>query len=193
VVYKGIQRDTGNTVAIKRIPFTDITPEGGLPCNVIREISLLRELDHPNVVKLLDIMQARPGALYLVLEYVSYDLKSYVDMQQISKELCKRIGLKKGLVQSFMKQILEGVGFCHTYRVLHRDLKPHNLLISRDGTKLKLADFGLARLTRLPSGPYTHEVVTLWYRYVADINNNLNFLYIFHKFLQNLRAIVTPS
>mmetsp|Transcript_2496 Transcript_2496/g.3518 ORF Transcript_2496/g.3518 Transcript_2496/m.3518 type:complete len:535 (+) Transcript_2496:40-1644(+) len=164
IVYKGIQCKTRRTVAIKRIPFGDSSPEGGVPCNVIREISLLRELDHPNVVRLLDVIQARPGGLYLIFEYVRHDLKTFMDAQQTSTDISLRVGLSKETVRSFMRQILAGVGFCHTYRVLHRDLKPHNLLISRDGRQLKLADFGLARLSGLPNGPYTHEVVTLWYR-----------------------------
>lgn len=165
IVYRGIQRSTGVTVAIKRIPFADAAPEGGVPCNVIREISLLRELDHPNVVRLLDVNQARPGELYLVFEFVAHDLKTFLDMnQKKNPDTTRRHGLPPSTVRSFMRQILEGVGFCHTYRILHRDLKPHNLLISENGRQVKLADFGLARLSGLPSGPYTSEVVTLWYR-----------------------------
>lgn len=127
IVYKGIRQRTNETVAIKRIPFADSTPEGGVPCNVIREISLLRELDHPNVVKLLDIIQAHPGGLYLVFEFVAFDLKTFMDQQQTSDDISERVGLPVPTVRSFMQQILKGVGFCHTYRVLHRDLKPHNV------------------------------------------------------------------
>ena len=114
-------------MAIKRIPFADSTPEGGVPCNVIREISLLRELDHPNVVKLLDIIQAHPGGLYLVFEFVAHDLKTFMDQYQTSDDISERVGLPVPMVRSFLRQILAGVGFCHTYRVLHRDLKPHNV------------------------------------------------------------------
>ena len=164
IVYKGKKEDTQETVAIKRIPFADSTPEGGVPCNVIREISLLRELDHPNVVKLLDIIQAHPGGLYLVFEFVKHDLKTYMDQCQTSDDISDRVGLPLATVKSFLHQILSGVGCCHTYRILHRDLKPHNLLITSDGKQVKLADFGLARLSAIPNGPYTSEVVTLWYR-----------------------------
>lgn len=164
IVYKGRKEDTNEIVAIKRIPFADTTPEGGVPCNVIREISLLRELDHPNVVKLLDIIQANAGGLYLVFEFVTHDLKTFMDQHQRSEDISERIGLPIGTVRSFLRQIIAGVGCCHTYRILHRDLKPHNLLISGDGKQVKLADFGLARLSAIPNGPYTFEVVTLWYR-----------------------------
>lgn len=67
------------------------------------------------------------------------------------------------LPQSYLKQILEGILFCHQRRVLHRDLKPQNLLIDQRGN-IKVADFGLARAFGIPMRVYTHEVVTLWYR-----------------------------
>lgn len=140
IVYRGVQRSTGVTVAIKRIPFADAAPEGGVPCNVIREISLLRELDHPNVVRLLDVNQAMPGELYLVFEYVAHDLKTFLDKSQNSTDSSGgRQGLAPHLVRSFMRQILEGVGYCHTYRILHRDLKPHNVSCAQ--IKLKAASF----------------------------------------------------
>ncbi len=126
-VYRGTQRSTNRTVAIKRIPYADSTPEGGVPCNVIREISLLRELTHDNVVLLLDVIQATPGGLYLVFEFVAHDLKTFMDQRQRSDDIRERIGLPKPTVRSFMRQILNGVGYCHTHRVLHRDLKPHNV------------------------------------------------------------------
>jgi cyclin-dependent kinase len=66
-------------------------------------------------------------------------------------------------VKSFLKQLLKGIAHWHKNRVLHRDLKPQNLLINREGV-LKLADFGLARAFGIPVKNYTHEVVTLWYR-----------------------------
>ena len=62
-----------------------------------------------------------------------------------------------------MYQLLDGIAYCHKHRVLHRDLKPQNLLIDNQG-RIKLADFGLARAFGLPVRMYTHEVVTLWYR-----------------------------
>ena len=93
--------------------------------------------------------------LTLVFEYLDQDLKKYLDV-------CDG-GLERSIMKSFLYQLLRGVAYCHHHRVLHRDLKPQNLLINREG-ELKLADFGLARAFGIPVRSYTHEVVTLWYR-----------------------------
>ena len=93
--------------------------------------------------------------LTLVFEYLDQDLKKYLDV-------CDG-GIDLTIVKSFLFQLLTGVAYCHHHRVLHRDLKPQNLLINREG-ELKLADFGLARAFGIPVRSYTHEVVTLWYR-----------------------------
>jgi len=92
--------------------------------------------------------------LYLVFEFLEQDLKRYLDSVP---------DVSAALVKSYTYQLLRGIEFCHAHRVLHRDLKPQNLLIDRDGY-LKLADFGLARAIGIPVRTYTHEVVTLWYR-----------------------------
>jgi serine/threonine protein kinase len=71
--------------------------------------------------------------------------------------------LNSELIKSYMFQMLCALCFCHSRRVVHRDLKPQNLLIDADGN-IKLADFGLARAMSIPVRAYTHEVITMWYR-----------------------------
>jgi len=153
IVYKAKDRKNGDLVALKKIRLD--TEAEGVPSTAIREIALLKELDHPNVVKLLDVVHCDKN-LFLVFEYLNQDLKKLLDSTTST-------GLSRAVVKSYMFQLLQGISHCHAHRVLHRDLKPQNLLIDSRGN-IKLADFGLARSISLPIRTYTHEVVTLWYR-----------------------------
>uniref|UniRef100_A0A8C7WI34 cyclin-dependent kinase n=1 Tax=Oncorhynchus mykiss TaxID=8022 RepID=A0A8C7WI34_ONCMY len=150
-VFKGRSKLTDNLVALKEIR---LEHEEGAPCTAIREVSLLKDLKHANIVTLHDIIHT-DKSLTLVFEYLDKDLKQYMDD-------CGNI-LSMQNVKIFLFQILRGLAYCHKRKVLHRDLKPQNLLINDRG-ELKLADFGLARAKSVPTKTYSNEVVTLWYR-----------------------------
>uniref|UniRef100_A0A672HUP5 Cyclin-dependent kinase 15 n=1 Tax=Salarias fasciatus TaxID=181472 RepID=A0A672HUP5_SALFA len=150
-VYKGISRINGQLVALKVIR---MKTEEGVPFTAIREASLLKRLKHANIVLLHDIVHTRE-TLTLVFEYVQTDLAQYLAQHPG--------GLRSHNVRLFMFQLLRGLCYIHSRRILHRDLKPQNLLISYLG-ELKLADFGLARSKSIPSQSFSSEVVTLWYR-----------------------------
>ncbi|KAL0968736.1 hypothetical protein UPYG_G00271040 [Umbra pygmaea] len=150
-VYKGRSKLTDNLVALKEIR---LEHEEGAPCTAIREVSLLKDLKHANIVTLHDIIHT-DKSLTLVFEYLDKDLKQYMDD-------CGNI-LSMQNVKIFLFQILRGLAYCHRRKILHRDLKPQNLLINDRG-ELKLADFGLARAKSVPTKTYSNEVVTLWYR-----------------------------
>ncbi|KAJ1722094.1 Cyclin-dependent kinase catalytic subunit [Coemansia erecta] len=153
VVYKARDLKTNNIVAMKKIRLEG--DDEGVPSTAIREISLLKELQHENIVRLLDIVY-NDAKLYLVFEFLDLDLKKYMDSVGSG-------GLSPAQVKSYMHQLVKGIAFCHSHRTLHRDLKPQNLLIDQKGM-LKIADFGLGRAFGVPLRVYTHEVVTLWYR-----------------------------
>lgn len=128
---------------------------------------MLKELKHPNIVQLIDILQSEKK-LTLVFEYLESDLKKFLDTNVATNS--KQTGqdyyygeAEGEVIKSFLYQLLKGVAYIHSKLVLHRDLKPQNLLISRQG-QLKIADFGLARPFGAPVRGYSHEVVTLWYR-----------------------------
>ncbi|KAG9332464.1 hypothetical protein JZ751_014562, partial [Albula glossodonta] len=150
-VFKGRSKLTDNLVALKEIR---LEHEEGAPCTAIREVSLLKDLKHANIVTLHDIIHT-DKCLTLVFEYLERDLKQYMDD-------CGSI-MSVHNVKIFLFQLLRGLSYCHRRKVLHRDLKPQNLLINDKG-ELKLADFGLARAKSVPTKTYSNEVVTLWYR-----------------------------
>ncbi|XP_058043393.1 cyclin-dependent kinase 15 isoform X3 [Ahaetulla prasina] len=151
VVCKGISRIYNQLVALKVI---SLNTEEGIPFTAIREVSLLKSLKHANIVLFHDIFQTKES-LTLVFEYMHTDLAQYMSQHPG--------GLHPHNVMLFMFQLLRGLAHIHKCRILHRDLKPQNLLLNCYG-ELKLADFGLARAKSLPNQTYSAEVVTLAYR-----------------------------
>uniref|UniRef100_A0A5B7B7D8 Protein kinase domain-containing protein n=1 Tax=Davidia involucrata TaxID=16924 RepID=A0A5B7B7D8_DAVIN len=154
-VYKAKDAISGKIVALKKVRFDNLEPESVK--FMAREILILRQLDHPNVVKLEGLVTSRMScSLYLVFEYMVHDLAG----------LAASPGIKftEPQVKCYMHQLLSGLEHCHNRHVLHRDIKGSNLLIDNGGV-LKIADFGLASFfDPNHKQPMTSRVVTLWYR-----------------------------
>ena len=122
VVYKAKDRVTGEIIALKKIRLE--AEDEGIPSTAIREISLLKELQHPNIVRLYDVVHTE-RKLTLVFEFLDQDLKKYLDV-------CDS-GLDLPILKSFLYQLLTGVAYCHHHRVLHRDLKVRTVRCHREG------------------------------------------------------------
>uniref|UniRef100_A0A8C6K3Z4 Cyclin-dependent kinase 12 n=1 Tax=Nothobranchius furzeri TaxID=105023 RepID=A0A8C6K3Z4_NOTFU len=162
-VYKAKDKDTGELVALKKVRLDN--EKEGFPITAIREIKILRQLKHRSVVNMKEIVTDKQdaldfkkdkGAFYLVFEYMDHDLMGLLEsgLVQFSHEH----------IRSFMRQLMEGLDYCHKNNFLHRDIKCSNILLNNRG-QIKLADFGLARLYNSDeSRPYTNKVITLWYR-----------------------------
>ena len=120
IVYKAQNKETGEIVALKRIRLDN--EEEGVPCTAIREISLLKELRHPNIERLYDVLHTE-RKLTLVFEFFDTDLKKYLDHYSGD--------IDQSLIKHLLYQLLKGIAYCHEHRILHRDLKPQNLLINK--------------------------------------------------------------
>uniref|UniRef100_A0A803PXH0 Protein kinase domain-containing protein n=1 Tax=Cannabis sativa TaxID=3483 RepID=A0A803PXH0_CANSA len=161
-VYKARDKVTGKIVALKKTRLHE--DEEGVPPTTLREVSILRMLSRdPHIVRLMDVKQGfnKEGktVLYLVFEYMDTDLKKFI---RSFRQTTDKVPLD--IVKTLMFQLCKGVAFCHGHGILHRDLKPHNLLMDRKTMMLKIADLGLARAFTVPLKKYTHEILTLWYR-----------------------------
>jgi cyclin-dependent kinase 12/13 len=162
-VFKAREKSTGELCALKKVRLEN--EKEGFPITAVREIQILRQLAHPNIVNLKEIiMDARTigeikndTAFYLVFEYCDHDLFGLLDSGLIELDMEH--------IRAFVYQLMSGLAFCHQRKFLHRDIKCSNILLNNNG-KIKLADFGLARFYNAEDKdrPYTNKVITLWYR-----------------------------
>ncbi|XP_073971090.1 cyclin-dependent kinase 12 isoform X3 [Rhodnius prolixus] len=163
-VYKAKDRQSGELVALKKVRLEN--EKEGFPITAVREIKILRQLNHKNIVNLREIVTDKQDALdfkkdkgsfYLVFEYMDHDLMGLLESGMVN------FGEMHNA--SIMRQLLEGLNYCHKKNFLHRDIKCSNILMNNRG-EVKLADFGLARLYNAEDRqrPYTNKVITLWYR-----------------------------
>ncbi|CAI9267174.1 unnamed protein product [Lactuca saligna] len=155
-VYKARDLQNDRIVAIKKVRFVNMDPESVR--FMAREISILRRLDHPNVMKLQALVTSKfSGSLYLVFDYMEHDLAGLLTSARVKK-------FTEPQIKCYMQQLLRGMEHCHNRGVLHRDLKGSNILLDNNGI-LKIGDFGLAaRFEPGQKEPLTSRVVTLWYR-----------------------------
>ncbi|XP_021708726.1 cyclin-dependent kinase 12 isoform X2 [Aedes aegypti] len=163
-VYKARDQETNELVALKKVRLEH--EKEGFPITAVREIKILRQLNHKNIVNLREIVTDKQDALefrkdkgsfYLVFEYMDHDLMGLLESGMVDFNEQNNAGI--------MRQLLDGLNYCHKKNFLHRDIKCSNILMNNKG-EVKLADFGLARLYNADNRerPYTNKVITLWYR-----------------------------
>lgn len=143
-------------MAIKKIKVQKEYADGLAP-DAVRELKHLQELHHPNIISLLSVFSSKDQNLNLVLEYLPLG-----DLEMLIRDV-DRVRYGAGDIKAWMGMLARAVWFCHENFVLHRDIKPNNLLIAADG-EVKLADFGLARSFSDPYRVMTSNVITRWYR-----------------------------
>ncbi|CAK9435436.1 uncharacterized protein LODBEIA_P01630 [Lodderomyces beijingensis] len=176
VVHKARDKKTGQLVAMKQILYHSV--KEGFPITALREITILKQLHHANVLSVQQMIFEEPkvkdktelitqrGTFYTVAPYMTSDLVGLLKNPNIHLELSQ--------IKCLMQQLLTGTQYIHDANFLHRDIKAANILVDQTGV-LKIADFGLARLyhgtaPRLGMGPgggeksYTSLVITRWYR-----------------------------
>jgi cell division cycle 2-like protein len=154
VVFKAKEKATGDMVALKKVKMQK--EKEGFPLTSVREIRILMQCKHVNIVTMKEVVVGNSvDSIFIVMEYVEHDLKGLLE------DMNKNFTVSE--VKCLLNQLLMGMEYLHDNWILHRDIKTSNLLLNNHGI-LKIADFGLARPYGSPIRPYTHVVVTLWYR-----------------------------
>lgn len=195
-VYKAHKKEGGDNkdYALKQIEGT------GLSMSACREIALLRELKHPNVINLIRVfLSHQDRKVWLLFDYAEHDLWHIIKFHRAAKAAKKSLLVSKGMVKSLLYQILDGIHYLHSNWVLHRDLKPANILVMGEGVergRVKIADMGFARLFNAPLKPLADldpVVVTFWLEMILvfySFKLKIIFILIIGTALQNFFLVL---
>ncbi|XP_064005843.1 cyclin-dependent kinase-like 2 isoform X2 [Pogoniulus pusillus] len=152
MVTKCRNKENGQIVAVKK--FLESEDDAVVRKIAVREIKLLKQLRHENLVNLVEVYKKKKR-WYLVFEFVDHTVLD--DLEAFPN------GLDYSRVRKYLFQIMRGIAFCHSHNIIHRDIKPENILVSQSGV-VKLCDFGFARTLAASGEAYTDYVATRWYR-----------------------------
>lgn len=143
----------------------------GIPTDALREITILKKMNHPNIIRLNQIFTGK-NHIELCLDYCDFDLKQFKEKYMEEESI-----YNDQTITHIMFQILKGMDYLHSKMIMHRDLKPQNILVNYTNQliQVRIGDFGLSRKFTIPNKQYTKEVSTLWYRAPELMRGNCNY------------------
>ena len=169
IVYEGRNRETREKVAVKKLKEKFSSLE---ECLRRKEVRILEQLNHENIVQLLEVIREKNGETSYIFEYCDCNLFDFIDKHRKYQKL-----IPEPIIRDIVLQITKGIKYMHSNQYFHRDLKPENILVklndydfnninnNNNQLKIKIADFGTAKEIPLRNNmPMTDYVCTRWYR-----------------------------